>query len=55
MSRLIPNSTFWPLREDMVRRTDHGGISYAQPFLIFFPAYSHAGGREAYEDSEDRV
>ena len=55
MSRLIPSPTIWPLREDMVRRPNHGGSSHAQPFLVFFPAYSHAGGREAYEDGEDGV
>ena len=55
MSRLIPRSTFQPLREDMIRRPNHGGSSHAQPFLVFFPAYSHAGGGEAYEDGEDGV
>ena len=55
MSRLIPRSTFWPLREDVVRRPNHRGSSYTQPFLVFFPAYSHGGGREAYEEGEDRV
>ena len=55
MSRLIASSTFWPLRKHMVRRPNHRGSSYAQPFLILFSAYSHAGCREAYEDGEDRV
>ena len=55
MSRLIPRSTFRPLRKRIVRRPNHRGSSHAQPFLVFFPAYPHGGGRESYEDGEDGV
>ena len=47
--------SLWPLIRPVDSSTNERCSSHAQPLLIFFPTYTHASSRNAYEKGEERV